>query len=80
MKTVIFSLCLTLLLSLSTTGLAAAETISKEQAVSIASKAAPGRVLSVKRDENVYKVKTLSKDGTVRIIVVDASNGKILSN
>ena len=58
---------------------AAAENISKQQAVSIAQQVSPGRVLGVKMKGNTYRVKTLSKSGEVRIIVIDANSGKIKS-
>ena len=69
---------LTLMLLLNTSLFAAPEEISKQQAMSIATEAYPGRVLSVKRNDTVYKVKTLSDSGQVRVIVVDAKSGKIL--
>ena len=57
--------------------------IGKQQAISIAQGVHPGRVLSVKQDtENnraVYRVKTLSAGGDVRIIVIDAENGNVIS-
>lgn len=58
---------------------AAPEGISKQQAVSIAQQVYPGRVLAVKREGAVYRVKTLSDDGEVRVILIDASNGKVIS-
>lgn len=79
MKTIFLYLSLTLLLFSSTTLLAANDGISKQQAMDIATRAHPGRVLSVKRDEDVYKIKTLSDKGKVRIVVVDVRSGKILS-
>lgn len=53
--------------------------INKQQAVSIAQQVFPGRVLAVKRKDSVYRVKTLSDDGEVRIILVDATTGKVIS-
>jgi uncharacterized membrane protein YkoI len=79
MKTIFLYLSLTLLLFSSTTLFAANDGISKQQAMDIATRAHPGRVLSVKRDEDVYKIKTLSDKGKVRIVVVDVRSGKILS-
>ncbi|MCG6937695.1 MAG: PepSY domain-containing protein [Gammaproteobacteria bacterium] len=79
MKTVFLSLSIALLLLLATPAAAASQEISKQQAMSIATEAYPGRVLSVKRDDDVYKVKTLSEDGKVRVVVIDATSGKILS-
>jgi uncharacterized membrane protein YkoI len=57
----------------------AAGSISQQQAVSIAQQVYPGRVLAVKREAAVYRIKTLSDSGEVRIIVVDASSGKVIS-
>jgi len=52
--------------------------ISKQQAISAAQQASPGRVLAVKRHNNTYRVKMLSANGEVRIIVVDADSGQLL--
>ena len=83
MKTTFFSLlqALTLasLLSFNAPVLAAPDGINKQQAVNVAQQAYPGRVLSVKRKDNVYQVKTLSDSGEVRVILIDAKNGKIIS-
>jgi uncharacterized membrane protein YkoI len=72
-------MCLTLLLSVGTTAYSANQEISKQQAINIANDAWPGRVLSIKRVNDVYKVKTLSENGEVRIIIIDATSGKVLS-
>lgn len=53
--------------------------ISQQQAVSIAQQTYPGRVLAVKRKDTIYQVKTLSDNGEVRIIQIDASSGKVIS-
>jgi len=79
MRTVFFSLFFTLTLLLNASALAAPDDISKQQAVDIVKQHHPGRVLGVKRKANVYKVKTLSESGNVRIIDVDATSGKIKS-
>ena len=68
-----------LLLSFSPTIHADTAGISKQQAASSVQRAYPGRVLAVKRKGNVYRVKILKANGDVRIIMVDASSGKILS-
>ena len=52
--------------------------LSKQQAMNIAQQKNPGRVLSVKLDKGIYRVKTLSANGEVRIIRIDATNGKII--
>ena len=51
--------------------------ITKQEAANIATDEHPGRVLGVKRKKDVYRVKTLSKGGKVRVIRVDATSGKI---
>jgi uncharacterized membrane protein YkoI len=78
-KTVLFSLFFTLILLLNTSVHSAPDGINKQQAVDIVKQQHPGRVLGVKREANVYKVKTLSENGKVRVIYVDAKSGKIKS-
>ena len=56
-----------------------AKTVTKQQAVSIAQQHYPGRVLAVKLKGNSYQVKTLNDSGEVRIIIVDAKTGRVLS-
>lgn len=60
-----------------------AATVSKQQAVSIAQQQQPGRVLSVKLSPSsgsgVYRIKMLGDDGSVRIVLVDAGSGEVLS-
>ncbi len=53
--------------------------ISKQRAVNIAQSVSSGRVLAVKRRGDVYRVKQLSERGDVRIIVIDAISGKVIS-
>lgn len=48
--------------------------ISQQQAVAIAQRQFPGRVLSVKRKGEAIHVKILNNAGDVRIIKVNASN------
>lgn len=79
MKITLFSLIFTSILLFNTNVHAAPDGISKQQAVDIATQQHPGRVLGVKRKANVYKVKTLSEGGEVRVIDVDAKSGKIKS-
>lgn len=83
MKTILFTLLqtltLALILSLNAPVYAAANGISKQQAVSIAQQVQPGRVLAVKRKGAVYRVKTLNDKGEVRIILIDANSGKVIS-
>lgn len=57
--------------------------IDRQEAAAIARQAFPGRVLAVKavgRDKRAaWRVKTLDEQGNVHIVVIDASNGRILS-
>jgi uncharacterized membrane protein YkoI len=80
MRTVLFSLFFTLILLFNASVHAEQDGISKQQAVDIVKQQHPGRVLGVKRKADVYKVKTLSESGNVRIIDVDATSGKIKSD
>ena len=77
MKTIFFSLFIISMLLFNTLVYAAAEGISKQQAVNIATQSYAGRVLAVKRKANIYQVKMLSDSGKVRVIRVDAESGKI---
>ena len=79
MKTIFLTLFVSLVLLFNTSVFATPDGITKQQAVEIATQSHPGQVLSVKRKANVYKVKTLSDTGKVRIIVIDAQSGKIKS-
>ena len=83
MKTILFSMLkattLVMLLVFNTALQAAPETIDKQQAVSIAQQTYPGRVLSVKLKDDIYQVKTLSEEGEVRVILIDANNGKVIT-
>ena len=83
MKTIIFTLfritIATFLLSSTVALHAKPDDISKQQAVDTAQQVYPGRVLSVKRKDDAYQVKTLSESGEVHIILIDASSGKVIS-
>ncbi len=79
MKNSFLTLLLTLLLITSTPLFAAEEGISKQQAVSAAQQVHPGRVLSAKRAGSVYRVKILSGNGEVRVVLVAVSSGQVVS-
>ena len=49
---------------------------NKQQAVEIAQQQFSGRVLSVKRQGDSYRVKILNSSGDVRIIKVKAADGR----
>lgn len=61
-------LILSLILLLSSPVLASSQEIDKQQAVEIAQKKFPGRVLSVKQKGEHFHVKILNDSGDVRII------------
>ena len=79
MKSIFFSLIFISMLLFNTLvqAAAAAEAISKQQAMNIATQNHAGRVLAVKLKGNVYQVKMLSDSGKVHIIRIDAKSGKI---
>ncbi len=52
--------------------------ISREQAVGIAQREHPGRVLGVKRKSKTYRVKTLNRRGELRETRINARNGKVV--
>ena len=79
MKNTLLSMYLMSLLVFSAPAHVMAEGISKQQAASIAQGVSPGRILAVKQKGKTYRVKTLSRNGDVRIIVIDASSGKVIS-
>ena len=83
MKTTLFSLLqaitVAMLISFNSQLHAAPDAIDKQQAVDIAQQVYPGRVLSVKLKDEAYHVKTLSDNGKVRVIIIDADNGKVIS-
>jgi len=58
-------------------------TIDRQEAASIARQVHPGRVLAVKPVQRgkspAYRVKTLSADGDIHIIVIDAVSGQVIS-
>lgn len=70
---------LALTLALQTPVFAAESGIDQQQAAQIAQQAHPGRVLGVRQRGEVYKVKILNAQGEVRVIVIDANSGKIVS-
>jgi uncharacterized membrane protein YkoI len=56
--------------------------VSRDQAAAVAQRVASGRVLAVERAEvggkPVWRVKILSAQGEVRIVVVDAASGRVV--
>jgi len=79
MRNSLLSICLTALLLLAAPAQTLAEGISKQQAIRISQGVSPGRVLAVKKNGSTYRVKTLSTNGDVRIIIIDAKSGRVIS-
>ena len=56
--------------------------VSREQAAAAAQRVASGRVLSVEKTEAdrrpVWRVKVLSGQGEVRVILIDAASGRVV--
>jgi uncharacterized membrane protein YkoI len=56
--------------------------VSRDQAVVAAQQASGGRVLSVDKAERdgrpVWRVKVLSPQGEVKVILIDAASGRVL--
>ncbi|HED32663.1 MAG TPA: hypothetical protein ENJ08_00405 [Gammaproteobacteria bacterium] len=75
MKPMLFRLFLLIMLLF--TAPVQAQDISKQQAMKIAQKSNPGRVLAIKRSGKNYRVKILSSGGEVRVVLVNASSGKV---
>lgn len=85
MKNTLLPPLFSLLLLFASTVLQAEEhiNIGRQEAANIALKTYPGRVLSVKPlrqgKSSVYRVKTLSADGNVHIVTIDAVSGQVIS-
>ena len=56
--------------------------VSRDEAAAAAQRASSGRVLSVERAEAdrrpVWRVKVLTAQGEVRVILIDAASGRVL--
>ncbi|MBA3057911.1 MAG: PepSY domain-containing protein [Gammaproteobacteria bacterium] len=78
MKSISTLLCV-LLLALGTPAWA---DVSRDQAAAVAQQASGARVLSVEKAEMdgraVWRVKVLSAQGEVRVILIDAASGRVL--
>ncbi len=51
--------------------------ISQREAISIAQRRINGRVLDVRRDNGIYRVKILSDQGAIHVVRVSVVDGKI---
>lgn len=78
MKTLASSLCA---LSIVLTTPAWAD-VSRDEAAAAAQRVASGRVLSIERSEAerrpVWRVKVLTAQGEVRVILIDAASGRVV--
>ncbi len=54
--------------------------ITQQEATTIAQRQINGRILAINRIDNAYRIKILSNQGSVHIIIINASNGKIMSS
>ena len=56
--------------------------VSRDEAAAAAQRASGGRVLSVEKSESdrrpVWKVKVVTAQGEVRVILIDAGSGRVL--
>ncbi len=52
--------------------------VSRDQAAATAQRVASGRVLSVERSGAVWRVKVLTSQGDVRVIVIDVASGRVV--
>ena len=52
--------------------------VSRDQAAAAAQRVASGRVLSVQRTGQVWRVKVLTSQGDVRVILIDAASGRVV--
>jgi len=54
--------------------------ISQRKAIAIAQNYIQGRVLDIRRHNDIYRVKILSEKGSVHIVQVNANNGEIITD
>ncbi len=53
--------------------------ITEQKAIAIAQQNFSGHVLAINHLENIFRVKMLSRHGTVHIIIINAIDGEIIS-
>lgn len=56
-----------------------ATAITEQKAIAIAQQNFNGRVLAINYSKNAYRIKMLSRNGTVHIILINAVDGAIMS-
>ncbi len=78
MKSISTLLCVLLM----AVGMPAWADVSRDQAAAVAQQVSGARVLSVERTERdgrlVWRVKVLSAQGEVKVILIDAASGRVL--
>lgn len=53
--------------------------ITEQKAIMIAQQHFKGRVLAITHPDNVYRIKILSEQGTIHIVLIDATDGTVIS-
>ncbi|MDE2389514.1 MAG: PepSY domain-containing protein [Betaproteobacteria bacterium] len=53
--------------------------ISEQRAIAIAQQHFKGRVLSINQTDHLYRVKILSDQGSVHMVLINARNGSVVS-
>ena len=57
----------------------AAAGISEQRAIAIAQQHFKGRVLAINQTDHLYRVKILSEQGTVHMVLINALDGSVVS-
>ena len=53
--------------------------ITEQKAITIARQHFKGRVLAINHSDNAYRIKILSNQGTVHIVLINSTNGTVIS-
>ena len=53
--------------------------ITEQKAITIAQQHLKGRVLAINHTENIYRIKILNNQGTVHTILINATDGSVIS-
>lgn len=53
--------------------------ITEQKAITIAQQHFKGRVLAINHSDGIYRIKILSNQGTVHIILINAADGTVIS-
>lgn len=53
--------------------------INEQKAIAIAQQHFKGRILAINHSDNIYRIKILSNQGTVHSILINATNGAVIS-